>query len=670
MAQSNPAEAVKNLFQTPELKSKIGFTLLALVIYRLGAHITAPGIDVQALIDFFQNQQAGGLARALRLFTGGGLSRATVFALGIMPVHLRRASSSRSWRPSCRRSRRCSARKRGGTRSRSTRATSRWRIAVLQAWGYALFTESLQGAVAHPGIRLPPADGALPHHGRDVRHVAGRADHRARRRQRRVAADLLLDRRADLAGHRADVRVRADGRDGAVPKLVLLGIVMVLVVAGTVAITVAARRVPIQIPQRTMARGRQRESAKNFIPLRMNAANVMPIIFAQTVIVVPGTLAQFSKNPRGAGDRRVLAAAAPGWYYRAVGGADPVLHVLLHVDHLQPDRHRGEPEEAGRIHSRREAGRAGRRSTSTGWSRASRFPGAVFLTLIALLPIVISDVINVPFRFGGTSLLIVVGVGLDTVQVVQQQLLIRKYDGFMKKGPREVPRPRRDPCEHLTALLLDTHAKRARTMKTAHEHRPARPARRRKGHAGRAHRRAARHSQARHRRRAARRRARGHAARARGEGGHGARRPRSRLRDPRHHEGGARASRARRRASCSTASCARCRRPRGSSACSASSGASVDAVLLFEVGEDELVRRLSARTTCEGCQTPYTGREPGTACEKCGGNARAPQGRRAGGDPHAHRGLSRADGAGGRRGTSTRTARCAAAIDAVGAWYE
>ena len=88
MAQSNPAEAVKNLFPTPELKSKIGFTLLALVIYRLGAHITAPGINVSALIDYFQNQRSGGLAGLYDLFTGGGLSRATVFALGIMPVHL------------------------------------------------------------------------------------------------------------------------------------------------------------------------------------------------------------------------------------------------------------------------------------------------------------------------------------------------------------------------------------------------------------------------------------------------------------------------------------------------------------------------------------------------------------------------------------------------------
>ena len=97
MAQSNPAEAVKNLFQTPELKSKIGFTLLALVVYRIGAHITAPGIDVRALIEFFQNQQSGGLLGLYDLFVGGGLSRATVFALGIVPYISASRSRSAAW---------------------------------------------------------------------------------------------------------------------------------------------------------------------------------------------------------------------------------------------------------------------------------------------------------------------------------------------------------------------------------------------------------------------------------------------------------------------------------------------------------------------------------------------------------------------------------------------
>src|SRR5687767_15958232 len=85
MAQSNAAQAVQNIFRTPELKDKILFTLLCLLVYRIGAHVTAPGVDSAALLDFFQNQGDGGLLGLYDLFTGGGLSRATVFALGIMP---------------------------------------------------------------------------------------------------------------------------------------------------------------------------------------------------------------------------------------------------------------------------------------------------------------------------------------------------------------------------------------------------------------------------------------------------------------------------------------------------------------------------------------------------------------------------------------------------------
>ncbi|MGH7602651.1 MAG: preprotein translocase subunit SecY, partial [Gemmatimonadaceae bacterium] len=85
MAQSAPAAAVSNIYNTPELRDKIMFTLLCLVIYRIGAHVTAPGVDVVALTDFFANKGQGGLLGMYDLFVGGGLSRATVFALGIMP---------------------------------------------------------------------------------------------------------------------------------------------------------------------------------------------------------------------------------------------------------------------------------------------------------------------------------------------------------------------------------------------------------------------------------------------------------------------------------------------------------------------------------------------------------------------------------------------------------
>jgi len=118
--QPNPAaQAVSNIYRTPELWQKITFTFLCMVIYRIGAHITAPGIDVQALTDYFTRQQGGGLLGLYDMFVGGGLSRATVFALGIMPY----ISSS-------------------------------------------IFVQ-IAGAVVHG------ADDAVPHHGRDFRDVAG-----------------------------------------------------------------------------------------------------------------------------------------------------------------------------------------------------------------------------------------------------------------------------------------------------------------------------------------------------------------------------------------------------------------------------------------------------------------------------------------------------------------
>jgi preprotein translocase subunit SecY len=215
-------------------------------------------------------------------------------------------------------------------------------------------------------------------------------------------------------------------------KLVILTIVMIAVVAFTVAITVAARRVPIQIPQRTMARGRQRESSKNFIPLRMNAANVMPIIFAQTVVVVPGTMAQFSKQPWA---QSMAEALQPGtWEYYVLMSILILFFTYFYTAIIfNPiDISENLKKQGGFIPGVKPGARTAEYIERV-MSRIT-FPGAVFLTLIALLPIWISIVINVPFQFGGTSLLIVVGVGLDTLQQLQQHLYLRKYDGFMKKG--------------------------------------------------------------------------------------------------------------------------------------------------------------------------------------------------------------------------------------------
>jgi len=207
---------------------------------------------------------------------------------------------------------------------------------------------------------------------------------------------------------------------------------MLAVVGGVVAITLAARRISIQIPQRTMARGRQREAAKNFIPLRINSAGVMPIIFANSLIVVPGALAQVSGSEKL---RDFADYLAPGtWLYFLLSATLIVFFTYFYTSIIfNPiDLAENLKKQGGFI----PGVKPGSKTAEYIDHVVSRItlPGAIFLTMIALMPIWIADLINVPFKFGGTSLLIVVGVALDTMAQMQQHLLLRKYDGFMKKG--------------------------------------------------------------------------------------------------------------------------------------------------------------------------------------------------------------------------------------------
>jgi len=214
--------------------------------------------------------------------------------------------------------------------------------------------------------------------------------------------------------------------------LLVLAVVMLAVVAGVVAITMAARRIMIQIPQRTMSRGRMREAAKNFIPLRINTSGVMPIIFAQSVIVIPGALAQFSGNPRAQGFAEYFQPGT-GLYYALMAILILFFTYFYTSIIFNPiDLAENLKKQGGFVPGVKPGAKTAEYIDYV--VTRITLPGAIFLTFIALLPIWIADMFNVPFAFGGTSLLIVVGVALDTMAQMQQHLLLRKYDGFMKKG--------------------------------------------------------------------------------------------------------------------------------------------------------------------------------------------------------------------------------------------
>ncbi len=431
MAQSNAAAAVQNIFRTPELKEKIWFTLLALLVYRIGAHVTAPGINPVALTDFFRNQgNGGGLLGLYDLFTGGQLSRATVFALGIMPyisasIFLQIAAAVVPQVDKMQKD------EEGRKKINQWTRYATVALAAVQAWGFALFTESLQGVVATPGFgfRLQMAffltTGAI-----FVMWLGEQITDRGLGNGASLMIFFSIIERI-WPGIGATVGFVSSGAIGPFNLIVLI-VIMVAVVAGTVAVTIAARRVLIQIPQRTMARGRMRESSRSFIPLRINSSGVMPIVFAQSVIVVPGAIAQFFGNQRFRDFADHLAPGTP-WYY--VISAILILFFTYFYTSIifNPVDLAENLKKQGAFIPGVKPGARTAEYIDDVVSKIT-LPGAVFLTAIALLPIWISRLINVPFAFGGTSLLIVVGVALDTVQQMQQHMILRQYDGFMKEG--------------------------------------------------------------------------------------------------------------------------------------------------------------------------------------------------------------------------------------------
>jgi len=304
-------------------------------------------------------------------------------------------------------------------------------LAWVQAWGFSLFTESLQGVVANPGFGFRMQNTFFLTAG--AVFVMWLGEQITERGLGNGASLMIFFSIVERIwpGIFSTFNFVSTGAVGAFSLVVLIAI-MVAVVAGVVAVTMAQRKVMIQIPQRTMARGRMREASRSFIPLRINSAGVMPIVFAQSVIVVPGAIAQFWGNARL---REFADYFNPGSALYFVLMAILILFFTYFYTSIifnPVDIAENLKKQGGFVPGIKPGAKTAEYIDDV-VSKVT-LPGAVFLTLLALLPIWLSELVNVPFRFGGTSLLIVVGVALDTLQQMQQHLLLRKYDGFMKKG--------------------------------------------------------------------------------------------------------------------------------------------------------------------------------------------------------------------------------------------
>ena len=425
------ANPIPNLFRVPELKEKILFTLMILLIYRFGAHITVAGVDVGILRVQF-GALSGGILGIYDMFVGGGLSRATILALGIMPY----ISASIMFQllsavfPTVEK-----MQKEGEDGRQKLTQWTRYTtvvLSVIQGFSYAAFLKST-GAVRDPGLVFNVTTTVTLTVGAIFVMWLGEQI-----TERGIGNGMsLLIFFSIIEGFPAAVaRTWESFIAGQIQifALVMLVLVLVGITAAVVAMTMGARKIPVQIPRKVVGRGRIREGQKSFVPLRVNSAGVMPIIFAQSFIVVPGTMAQLMGQTGGFLDV-VADIFQPGPVYYVTYGLLIVFFTYFYTAIIfNPVDLAENLKKQGAFIPGVKPGARTAEYIDRVLTRVT-LPGSVYLALVALVPFWIFSLFNIQtFFFGGTGLLIVVGVGLDTVQQAQQHLLLRHYDGFMKKG--------------------------------------------------------------------------------------------------------------------------------------------------------------------------------------------------------------------------------------------
>jgi preprotein translocase subunit SecY len=417
----------------PELRDKLLFTALAVLIYRVGAHITAPAVDVTALSDFIRNGAQTGTQTLFSLYDalGGGLSRATIFALGIMPY----ISASIVFQLG------------GGViptigkmqkdeegRKKLTQWTRYLTVAISfsQAYTFTLFIESIPNAIPFPGFvsRLIMVTtltiGAI-----FVMWLGEQITERGIGNGMSLLITVSILERIWPSVIQGFGFIRE--HIVTVTGVVALTAVLVAMVAAVVAMTLAARRIPIQIPRKVMGRGRIREGQKTFIPIRLITAGVMPIIFAQTVIIVPSTIAQFTQNQTLLGMTSFLTPG--GWPYNLLFALLIVVFSYFYTSIVfnSVDLSENLKKQGAFIPGVKPG--AATADYIDGVLGRITFPGSLFLAVVAIIPISVAKAVGIQqFQFGGTSILIVVGVLLDTLAQIEQHRQLRKYDGFMKSG--------------------------------------------------------------------------------------------------------------------------------------------------------------------------------------------------------------------------------------------
>ncbi|MCB4821215.1 preprotein translocase subunit SecY [Roseicella aerolata] len=436
------------LSKATELKKRIWFTLGALIVYRFGTYVPVPGVDAAVMGEILA-QHGGGILGMFDMFTGGALGRMTVFALNIMPyisasiiIQLMTAAV-----PTLE-----ALKKEGEAGRKKLNQYTRYLtvlIAIFQAWGIAIGLESMRGsfgsAVLDPGwffriscvITLVGGTMFLMWLGEQIT---------ARGVGNGISLIIFAGIVANLPS--ALVSTLELGRTGALSTffIIFFLVAALAVVALVVFVERAQRRIPVQYPKRQVG-NRMFGGESTHLPLKLNTAGVIPPIFASSLLLLPATVAGFSTDPTSEGWLQTIAnALAHGqplymalytaliiffaFFYTAV-----VFNPVETADNLK--------KYGGFVPGIRPG-----QNTADYFDRVlTRLTavGALYLSLVCILPELLISNYGVPFYFGGTSLLIIVSVTMDTVAQVQSHLFAHQYEGLIRKarlGGRGAPRGR------------------------------------------------------------------------------------------------------------------------------------------------------------------------------------------------------------------------------------
>lgn len=428
-------ETLKNIYKIEELRSRILITLGFILIYRFGSHVALPGVDPTQLTAL-QNQTADGILGIINMFSGGAFARASIFALGIMPyisasIVIQLLSMAVPYFQRMQRE--------GESGRKKINQITRYLTIIVTAGQAPSYLANLKA-------QLPPSafvlDGTFFWLSSIIIMIAGtmfimwlgeRITDRGIGNGISLIIMIGIIARLPFA-FVAEFTSRLEDQGGGLVVFLVEMVVLFFIFVAVIMLVQGTRRIPVQYAKRIVG-NRQYGGVRQYIPLKVNAAGVMPIIFAQALMFIPMMLVSFSSDSMSG----FAAAFADftGFWYNFVFAVMVILFTYFYTAiTINPNQMAEDMKKNGGFIPGVKPGRKTAEFLDTVMSRIT-LPGSIFLAIVAILPAfaMIAGVNNQFAQFyGGTSLLILVGVVLDTLQQIESYLLMRHYDGLMKSG--------------------------------------------------------------------------------------------------------------------------------------------------------------------------------------------------------------------------------------------